>query len=295
MKLDGSNGNRKWGDAEKLEVEQLIDYNSFKDQGKHALVPKGYKKIRVHFVYDVKHDRRHKARLVAGGHMTEIPLDSVYSSVVSLRGLRLVIFLGELNGLETWATDIGNAYLEAETKEKVCFEAGPEFGELEGHILIIIKALYGLRSSGLRWHERFSDTLRDMGFFPSKAEDDIWMRRNGNQYEYIATYVDDICIVAKNPKEIARQLEEDYKFKLKGTGPISYHLGCDFFRDSTGTLCLSPKKYIEKMKESYIRMFGIAPKKISSPLEANDHPELDTSDELDEDGIKKYQSLIGSL
>ena len=42
-----------------------------------------------------------------------------------------MIFLGELNGLETWATDIGNAYLEAETKEKVCFVAGPEFGELE--------------------------------------------------------------------------------------------------------------------------------------------------------------------
>ena len=49
------------------------------------------------------------------------------------------------------------------------------------------------------------------------------------------------------------------------------------------------------MKDSYIRMFGTAPKEASSPLEGNDHPELDTSEELDEVGVKKYQSLIGSL
>jgi hypothetical protein len=82
----------------------------------------------------------------------EIPLHSVYSGVVSLRGLRIVIFLSELNGLAIWATDIGNAYLEAITKEKLYIIAGPEFGPLHGHILVIRKALYGLRSSGKRWH-----------------------------------------------------------------------------------------------------------------------------------------------
>ena len=88
-----------------------------------------------------------------------------------------------MNGLDIWATDVGNAYLESKTKEKVYIIGGPELGELEGHLLIISKALYGLRSSGLRWHERFADTLKDMGFFPSKAEDDIWMRCNGDIYE----------------------------------------------------------------------------------------------------------------
>jgi hypothetical protein len=33
-------------------------------------------------------------------------------------------------------------------------------------MLVIYKALYGLRSSGLRWHERFSACLWDMGIFP---------------------------------------------------------------------------------------------------------------------------------
>jgi hypothetical protein len=97
----------------------------------------------------------------------------------------MVTFLSELNGMELWATDIGNAYLEAYTAEKLFIVAGPEFGKLKGHMLIISKALYGLRFSGLRWHERFSQCLREMGFEPCKAEPDIWMRRVDNLYEYI--------------------------------------------------------------------------------------------------------------
>ena len=60
----------------------------------------------------------------------------------------MVTLLAELNNMELWSTDIGNAYLESYTKEKMVFIAGPKFGELQGHLLMIVKALYGLRSSG---------------------------------------------------------------------------------------------------------------------------------------------------
>jgi Reverse transcriptase (RNA-dependent DNA polymerase) len=83
-----------------------------------------------------------------------------------------MLFLAELNHLQIWATDIGNAYLEAYTSEKVYVIAGPEFKDSEGHILIISKALYGLRSSGARWHDRFADCVRELGFFPCKPEPD---------------------------------------------------------------------------------------------------------------------------
>jgi hypothetical protein len=121
VRLDERNGNTRWQDAVQIEMDQINEYKTFKDLGYKdtAKIPTGYKKIRVHLVFDVKHDGRHKARLVADGHLTDIPVDSVYSGVVSLRGFRLVIFLAELNGIETWATDVGNAYLEAKTTEKV--------------------------------------------------------------------------------------------------------------------------------------------------------------------------------
>ena len=88
---------------------------------------------------------------------------------MALGHLWLVIFLGELKNLELWGADIGNAYLEAYTHEKLFIIAGPEFEEVEGFILIFNKALYGLKSSGKRWVERFYDIIKDMGFMTSKA------------------------------------------------------------------------------------------------------------------------------
>ena len=295
MELDAANGNTKWRDAEITELSQIDEYQAFVDKGKNFRPGRDYKKITVHLVYSVKHDGRHKARLVAGGHLTDTPVDSVYSSVVSLRGIRLIAFLAELNKLDLWATDIGNAYLESYTKEKVYVRAGPEFGDREGHILIIQKALYGLKSSGLRWHERFADVLRSMGFFPSRAEPDIWMRDRGDHYEYIAVYVDDLLLASRSPQVIIDALSNDHHFKLKGTGPVSFHLGCDFFRDEDGVLCFAPRKYIEKLMDNYKRIYGCNPKQVTSPLVKGDHPELDTSELLDMDGIKIYQSLIGGL
>jgi hypothetical protein len=113
----------------------------------------------------------------------------------------MVAFLSELNGLNLWATNIGNAYLEAKTSELLFIIASPEFGDLEGHMLVIYKALYGLHSSGLHWHECFSACLRGMGFFPCKAKPDIWMRCVDNHYEYIAMYVDDLAVSSKDPKQ----------------------------------------------------------------------------------------------
>ena len=162
VSIDYKNGDSNWSDAEATEMRQLLEYNTFIDKGLGGEALKGYKKIRCHMIYDVKHDGRHKARLVAGGHLTDPNTESVYSGVVSLRGIRLVVFLAELNGLTLWGADIVNAYLEAKTKEIVYIMGGPEFGELSVHSLVIHKALYGLRSSGLCWHQQFADVLHDM-------------------------------------------------------------------------------------------------------------------------------------
>ena len=135
-----------------------------------------------------------------------------------------------------------------------------------------------------------------MGFLPSRSEPDIWMRLKHDLYEYIAVYVDDLAIAAHDPNEIISLLENKYKFKLKGTGDITYHLGIDFHRDKNGVLCMSPKKYIEKICESFEIIFGHPPRtNCKAPIEKNDHPELDTSELLDEEFIQLYQSLIGAL
>ena len=83
----------------------VLDYEQKAQYDKHKKVinaPPGYQKIGVHLIFAVKYDGRHKARLVADGHLTPEPVESIYSGVVSLRNLKLVIFLGKLNNLELW-------------------------------------------------------------------------------------------------------------------------------------------------------------------------------------------------
>jgi starvation-inducible outer membrane lipoprotein len=61
-----------------------------------------------------------------------------------------------------------------------------------------------------------------MGFEPSKSEPDIWMRKNGNIYEYITVYVDDLAIAAKDPKGINR-----YSYgqaQVQAQGYRTYHV-----------------------------------------------------------------------
>ena len=102
----------------------------------------------------------------------------------------MVIVLAKLNNLEVWGADVGNAYLEGKSKEKLYIVAGPEFEELEGHILVIYKALYGLMSSGLRWSQKIHDIMLDLGFSPSKADPCVWLRKAkcATKYKYVAIY-----------------------------------------------------------------------------------------------------------
>ena len=209
----------------------------------------------------------------------------------------MVVFLSQLNDFEIWGADVGNAYLEAYTDQNLCIIAGPEFKELQGHLLIMIKALHGTRSGGARWHDRLFDILQELKFKPSKADPDVWMRPEpgGTCYEYIAVYVDDLAIAAKDPQAFCNELKKRYNLKLKGVGPLEYHLGCTYKKDPDGTLAADPRRYVNKILESYERMFNEKPRKSRPPLEGGDHPELDTSELCDDHQTKQSQTLIGQL
>jgi len=62
-----------------------------------------------------------------------------------------MFLLAALNDLQILSADIGNAYLNAPNRKKVYATAGKEFGSHAGETVIIVRALYGLKSAGAAW------------------------------------------------------------------------------------------------------------------------------------------------
>jgi hypothetical protein len=89
--------------------------------------------------------------------------------------------------------DIGNAYLNAPTKEKIWFRAGDEFGSQAGCPVIIVRALYGLNGSANAWRNMISTMKHDLGFKACLADTDVWLKpttkRNGEKYYAYSTFV----------------------------------------------------------------------------------------------------------
>ena len=75
------------------------------------------------------------------------------------------------------------------------------------------------------WHDKFFEVLHQMGFKPSRADPNTWMKysKDGSHYEYITVYIDDIAIYMEDPKSFCDKLTE--------VAPINYHLGCGYTRD----------------------------------------------------------------
>ena len=122
------------------------------------------------------------------------------------------------------------------------------------------------------------------------------VKRMKDKYKYIAIYVDDQLIASEKPQKIIQDLKDKFKLKIKGNGPLEYHLGCDYKLDKDSTFVTQPIRYINKILESYKKMFlnenFINAK---SPLENNNHPELDNSEYCNEEQITKYMCMIGQL
>ena len=311
LKIDRETGTDFWRQAIEKEMKNVLPAFEFNDKNEE---PVGYKWIKCHMVFDIKTDLTRKARLVAGGHMMEEPKESVYSSIVSRDSIRIAFLIAALNDLEVLSGDIQNAYLNAKTTERVWTTAGLEFGsENVGRPVKIVRALYGLRSSGKCWREHMAAMLTQAGFKSCKADNDVWMRPalkpdGAKYYEYVLCYVDDILVISMKPKEVMDYLESAYTLKEGSVGVPTEYLGAQVRQvhiegsaDPTKVRWgLSSDLYVKRAVAEVERELEKVNKslrtgKISTALASGYRGELDTTPELDPPRANYYQGLIGVL
>ena len=315
QELDAKNGNNYWQDAIKKEYDNVkVTFKLLEDNSKP---PPAFKEITCHLIFEVKFDLRRKARYVAGGHLTDPPSTMTYSSVVSRESIRIGFLIAALNGLNVLAADIQNAYLNAPTEEKVWFRAGPEWGAHAGKPVLIVRALYGLKSSGQAWRSHLAQTLEQIGFKSSLADPDVWfkpsVKSTGEEYyTYLLVYVDDLLCIDKNPRKYMEMIEQSFKIKEGSIGPPQVCLGanCQLNQSRTdGVDCwgMSSEQYCKeavknvkkKMKEQGFEFN----KKLLDPRYSPKHPfsnvnykpELDVTEACNDEQYSYYANLIGVL
>ena len=70
-----------------------------------------------------------------------------------------------------------------------------------------------------------------------------------------------IFALAESPRAISDIFKTKYNLKVKGDGKLRYHLGAHYFEDPDGTFVSQPRKYIDKLAETYKRLFNDEPPK----------------------------------
>ena len=157
--IDEANGNTLWRDAITKEMADIrVAFKILPDGSRE---PVAHQYMECHLIFEIKLDGFHrKARLVAGGHMTEAPAVMTYASVMSRETVRITLMTTVLNDLEVKASDVQNAYLTTPCVEKIYTKLGPEFGADKDKVVIIVHALYGLKSAGASFGRHISDCMR---------------------------------------------------------------------------------------------------------------------------------------
>ena len=275
-------------------MEALNTAKCFKYHPSHHKLPSTYQFAPLRMIFDIKkEDFRRKARLVAGGHVVNASMFESYSSVVQTISLRMLQTIALNEGLDIMTADVGNAFIQAYTNEKIYSRCGKEFGDREGCIVEIKKALYGLSTSARQWSLELGDKLRTLGFKPSRADPDLWIRMadDGTHYEYIATHVDDLIIASKNPDKYIKKLKENYPLRHVQKNP-DFYLGNNVSRRDDGTIKISLEKYIKEVVRRFELKHGTL-RKENVAISPGDHPENDDTPLLNEEGITDFQSIIG--
>jgi hypothetical protein len=120
------------------------------------------------------------------------------------------------------------------------------------------------------------------------------MKDCGTHYECVCVCVDDLAVMMKDPSAFFAELRAR-KCKLKGFGETSHHLSGDFCCDPNGTLTWGAKTHCKRNVDQCESTFGAPPKEHASPVDKDNNPELDTTEEAGPEDTRHCQSLNGSF
>jgi hypothetical protein len=271
----------------------------------------GYKELTTcHMIFDIKLDGNfpRKARFDANKSTVDSPKSLIYSSVVSRDFVRIAFLMASLNGLDISSCDISGAYLNAPAGKKCWFKAGTECGSDRDKVMVITRALYGLKSFAKAWRTFFSKSLDKMNYKSCIADPGVYMKaectKDGHEYwSYMLVYIDDCLLIHHDPNPVMEELESRYALKKDSYGCPDRYLGtnaCKYqLEDGREYWCMHPGDYV-KMSCKLVKGWSEKDsrrwtKNRKAAMITKYRLELDISPDLDDDLATRFQQMIGIL
>ena len=94
-------------------------------------------------------------------------------NIVLRKRVRIALMIAALNDLEIKSGIILNAYIQALVTEKVWITLSPEFGKDARKTLVIVKALYGLKSAGAALRSHLARCMESLEYDSCKTNPDL--------------------------------------------------------------------------------------------------------------------------
>lgn len=255
--------------------------------------------IRTMWVYALKSDHlgyviRFKARLVALGNWQRPGIDfkETFAPVARMSSFRLVLGIAAELGLKVYGGDINTAYLNAKLSIPQYVKNIEGFPcEVDGHIYIVCKALYGLRQAGREWNDEINQWLITHGFQRSTTEPCLYFKINCNEIMIVLIYVDDIlCATNIEGNKTKLFYELGQKYGIKDQGFLHTYLGIEIDQNDLG-ISIHQKKFTKEILEQfgYDKANGVG-----NPMEVNMH--LVSKADIDKNVLEfDYRGALGKL
>jgi hypothetical protein len=185
-----------------------------------------------------------------------------------------------------------NAFLNARVPRKLYCYTPEGFTTHFGALLLLCRALYGLKEAPLLWYQDLTKTLLDLGL--KQIPNTPCLFANDNLIVFF--FVDDIVVLV-HPSKLDSHKEFQGKlfnrYELRSMGQLNWFLGIRVIRDiSQHSTWLIQDAFIDKVATKFNLMEGATTLPDFPMIET----QLDTYTGVVDEALKKrYQQLVGSM
>ncbi len=290
-----------WKKAMDKEMNRLKE-NQVYDLIPKSSVPSTSKVIGTRWVFKVKSDFTFKARIVCQGWSQRPGIDcgSTFAPVCRVESIRIILAIGTQFDWDIAMLDVQSAFLQSPVDEPTFCRQAPGY-EIPGPhptnplVMKLKQAVYGLRTASRTWYTTLDKALKHIGFEATRSDPCVYVYKKSNGFAYLTIYVDDILLTSPDKILIASLKERlMQRFSMTDLGEVSLILGMKVTRDrAKKTLRINQTDYTRSLLDKF-NMSDCSP--VSTPGVGVELP-LEQPEEtlLDSEGIKLYQSLVGSL